>query len=237
MQQKRATTRKYSFFNLYRRAAEREINMDLKGKKINFLGDSITEGHGTSGKDKIFLNLLKEREGLKEARNYGIGGTRIANQMGEDDMAPSYCQRFCEMDDDADIIVVFGGTNDYGHGNAPLGTFASITPDTFYGACRYLIEGLMEKYPTSLIVFMAPLHRKDDASPSMGNREPLETYVKIIREVCEYYSIPLLDLYKTLGICPNVEISRVTYCPDGLHPNDAGHELIYSRLAGFVKSL
>lgn len=33
--------------------------MELKGKKINFLGDSITEGCGTTKNDKIFLNVLK----------------------------------------------------------------------------------------------------------------------------------------------------------------------------------
>ena len=34
--------------------------MELTAKKINFLGDSITEGVGTSSKANIYLNLLKE---------------------------------------------------------------------------------------------------------------------------------------------------------------------------------
>ena len=54
--------------------------MELKGKVINFLGDSITEGHGTSDvATKPFHQLLKVNAGLKEARNYGKGGTKIAS--------------------------------------------------------------------------------------------------------------------------------------------------------------
>ena len=37
--------------------------MELKGKKINFLGDSITEGVGASAPDKVYWRLIAEREG------------------------------------------------------------------------------------------------------------------------------------------------------------------------------
>ena len=111
--------------------------MKLQGLKINFLGDSITEGVGASGKDKIYHAVLKERTGLAEARNYGISGTRFALQKGteekpKDDYVDinSFCERFHMMDDDADVVVVFGGTNDYGHGDAPIGGFSDRTPDT-----------------------------------------------------------------------------------------------------------
>ena len=51
--------------------------MELKGTKINFLGDSITEGAGTSSHDKMFTMLI-EREYGAICQNYGIGGTRLA---------------------------------------------------------------------------------------------------------------------------------------------------------------
>ena len=54
--------------------------MELKGTKINFLGDSITEGHGASSIDHVYWKLLEERDGVI-ARGYGIGGTRIARQQ------------------------------------------------------------------------------------------------------------------------------------------------------------
>ena len=55
--------------------------MELQGKKAVFLGDSITEGHGTSEKAHIFMNILARETGLSEALNFGIGGTRIARQQ------------------------------------------------------------------------------------------------------------------------------------------------------------
>ena len=211
--------------------------MELKGKKINFLGDSITEGVGTACREEIYLNLLKEAEGLAEARNYGISGTRLAVQNGPEDWGPAYSVRYTEMDDDADIVVVFGGTNDFGHGNAPIGQFSDRVNTTYYGACHVLMQGLIEKYPAAAIVFMTPLHRLSEDEPSMGNGLPLKRYVEIIKEVAAYYSIPVLDLFAMGGIQPRVPVQQERYCPDGLHPNGEGHKLIASRLAGFLKAL
>ena len=211
--------------------------MDLKNKKINFLGDSITEGVGTACREEIYLNLIKEAEGLAEARNYGISGTRLAVQNGPEDWGPAYSVRYTEMDDDADIVVVFGGTNDFGHGNAPIGSFDDRVNTTYYGACHVLMQGLIEKYPAAVIVFMTPLHRLTEDEPSMGNGLTLKAYVDIIKEVAQFYSIPVLDLYAMSGIQPRVPVQQEKYCPDGLHPNGEGHKLIASRLTGFLKSL
>ena len=59
--------------------------MELKNKKINFLGDSITQGVGTTEDKYIYLNVMKNECGLAAARNYGISGTRIARQHVEND--------------------------------------------------------------------------------------------------------------------------------------------------------
>jgi lysophospholipase L1-like esterase len=58
-----------------------------------------------------------------------------------------------------------------------------------------------------------------------------------LKEVLEFYSIPTLDLWACSGIQPKVDVLKEKYCPDGLHPNDAGHKLIADRLAGFLKTL
>lgn len=221
--------------------------MKLEGLKINFLGDSITEGHGTSNIENTYWNVLKRKEGLCEARGYGIGGTRIAKKRTPSENPRwdlDFIGRYPEMDDDADVVVVFGGTNDFGHGDAELGEMSDRTPYTFYGACHTLFEGLLNKYPGSTIVIMTPLHREfeDDIRGGHNKKDgeglgTLLTYVNIIKEVAAYYSLPLLDLWSVSGIQPNVRAIRERYCPDGLHPNDAGHEIIASRLAGFLKTL
>ncbi len=213
--------------------------MNLSGKKINFLGDSITEGVGTSAENKIFLNIIKERCGLAAARNFGIAGTRIADYIGEDpgNWGESFAARFGKMDDDADAVVVFGGTNDFGHGNAPFGTFGDSEPNTFYGALSTLMCGLIEKYPNAQLVFMTPLHRREELKQNPNSKRVFRDYVYAIREMAEYYSIPVLDLYAVSGIQPCIESLKARLCPDGLHPSDLGHEKIANCLESFLKRI
>ena len=219
--------------------------MKLENIKANFLGDSITEGHGTSGKDKVYHALIAKKFGMKEARNYGIGGTRFALQS-KPSANPiwdrSFSERMNEMDDDAELIVLFGGTNDFGHGDAPLGSFTDRAPITFYGACHYIMEGLIKKYPDAKIVVMTPLHRCNEDNPKGDGHKaydvaPLKTYVNIIKEVAEYYSLPVLDLWAVSGIQPKVDIIKSKYCPDGLHPNDAGHEKMAKVIGNYLAAL
>ena len=65
----------------------------------------------------------------------------------------------------------------------------------------------------------------------------LKTYVNIIREMAEYYSLPVLDLYAESGIQPKVDAIREKFCPDGLHPNDAGHVLLANKIYAYLRSL
>ena len=217
--------------------------MELKGTKINFLGDSITEGAGTSSHDKMFTMLI-EREYGAICQNYGIGGTRIARQKNasaEEKFDRDFVSRVPEMDADADIVVVFGGTNDFGHGDAPIGTMSDRTPYTFYGALHCLYTALIEKYPGVPIAVLTPLHRITEDIPTGDNKPApvgtLKEYVNIIREVAEYYSLPVLDLFKESGLQPKIPIIQQKYVPDGLHPNDAGNEILAHKIARFLEML
>lgn len=210
--------------------------------KINFLGDSITEGHGVQPEES-FVGLVAAQTGAV-CRNYGIGGTRIAKQRIPSEKSRwdlDFCSRVEEMDADADVIVVFGGTNDYGHGDAVMGTMADRTPNTFYGALHTLYTSLLQKYPDSVIVVATPLHRVNDGigiSPSglYVLAYPLKSYVDVIREVAEYYSLPVLDLYANSGLQPKVDIINQRYFLDGLHPNPAGHRVLARQMLAFLHS-
>ena len=220
--------------------------MELKGKKINFLGDSITEGVGTSDVSNGFVAIIGRECELAASRNYGIGGTRIARQtIGCDNSVwdLDFCGRYAEMDKDADVVFVFGGTNDYGHGDAPIGCMEDRTPWTFYGALHTLFSGLTELYPNSEIVVATPIHRLNETSRNGDGiykriaALPLEEYVKIIREVAAYYALPVLDLWSVSGIQPNIPLNMERYIPDGLHPNDEGNKLLAKRIIAFLKAL
>lgn len=218
--------------------------MKLKNAKINFLGDSITEGHGTSSEAARFTNLLAEKYELGVMRNYGIGGTRIARQdnvLGDPRWELDFCKRALEMDEDADAVVVFGGTNDFGHGSAPIGSPEDRTPYTFWGACHTLMTELIERYPGKPIVIVTPLHRANEANPhgdiGKENGITLKEYVDIIKTVAAYYSLPVLDLWAISGLQCAVPVIREKFVPDGLHPNDAGHVILAERIGNFLLAL
>lgn len=217
--------------------------MELKGKKIIFLGDSITEGVG-AGTDGRYPTLIERACGAI-CYNHGISGTRIARQHKPADppsrMDLDFCLRAQDMEPEADIVIVFGGTNDFGHGDVPLGTIADRDETTFCGALHTLFRTLWEKYPTATIVVMTPLHRvgEHDTINEHGYPviAPFKCIAETIKEVAAYYSLPVLDLYAVSNLNPELPVVRETFMPDGLHPNDAGHERIASRLIGFLKSL
>lgn len=217
--------------------------METKNKKINFLGDSITEGVGASCPENNYVSVFGRISGA-QVRNYGIGGTRIAKQRSKSMFEiwdRDFVGRVEEMDADADIVVVFGGTNDFGHGDSKIGDFESRDEYTFYGAMHSLCIKLINKYPNSEIIFMTPLHRlSEDADVNeMGirNQRTLAGYVDIIKEVAAYYGLPVLDLFSTSGLQPKVDIIKELYMPDGLHPSDKGAERIARRLYSFISAL
>ena len=217
--------------------------MNIQNKKILFLGDSITEGYGPQDINNVYWKRLERNEGCISV-GYGISGTRIARQQkpSADPREDMYFRsRVADMDKDADVVIVFGGTNDYGHGDAAMGCFDDRTDDTFYGALHNLYCDLIAKYPNAQLVVMTPLHRVGECKDynDFGVRcvGALEDYVDVICQVAGYYGIPVLDLHRVSGIQPENPVLREAYTPDGLHPNDAGHALIYSRLKGFLETL
>ena len=217
--------------------------MELKNKKVLFLGDSITEGTGASSPETCYVSVFGKISGA-EVKNYGIGGTRIARQRRKsvkERHDKDFLSRVDGMDDNAEIVVVFGGTNDFGHGDSTIGTMESRDEYTFYGALHILCTSLINKYPNAEIIFMTPLHRigEENEVNEIGLKHEvlLSGYVEIIKEVAGYYSLPVLDLFNTSGMQPNVDVIREIYMPDGLHPSDAGAEKIAKRLYSFLLSL
>lgn len=211
--------------------------MELKGLKINFLGDSITQGCGVTP-ETVFHAVAAKEAGFT-AINHGAGGSCFAREISEEEAEgwpQCFCDRIDDLDADADMVVVFGGVNDYGHGSAPIGTPNDRTPDTFYGACHYMIQTLLDKFPGKPIVFMTPVHYQAEMLKNMHGKI-FKEYVKIIRDVCEEYSIPICDIYANSGIIPALESQRPIFIPDGVHPNARGHEIIASRFLGFMRSL
>lgn len=224
--------------------------MNIQGLKVNFLGDSITEGAGVVDQSNRYDNRLMAMCQLRAINSYGISGSRLAHQIHPSD-TPRYdlcfCGRAYDMDTTADMVVVFGGVNDYIHGDAPFGQLGDTTPATYCGGVYFLMRYLREAYAGKPVIFMAPARcflRKevDDRVVSTHAKKrpggkPLRAYVDVILETAKQFQIPALDLYNDLGLDPHDPEIFDTYTKDGLHFNDAGHAVIAQKLKDFIEAL
>lgn len=203
--------------------------------KMNCLGDSITYGYINEEGDameKSYPVLLREILNFDTVRNYGINGSTIAD--GEN---PMYI-RYKDMEDDADIVSVLAGTNDYGRTTveiSPLGTIEDKNGNTVYGALDILCRGLKEKYPKSFIFFMTPLHCENDNIPNKYGYT-LEDVLEAISEVCAKYNILVFDLNNEVKFTPENEEFYNKYCIDGTHPNQRFvKEVLAYKIADYIK--
>jgi lysophospholipase L1-like esterase len=219
------------------------------GKNIAVLGDSVAAGYGLAEpSEQCFISLVKNKLGMANAFNYGMPSTKVATVTPGDN---SFTQRYAAMDNSADIILISNpGYNDYGNSlslngliAAPFGTMADRTDISFYGALHVLFSGLMAKYVGKTIVVCTALHRiavffapGDDSVVNPETGKNLKQYVEAVREVAEYYGLPVLDFYKGLNnINPNIAALRTAYMPDGLHPNEEGHQIIANAICSYLE--
>jgi len=233
--------------NIFQKAV---TDMELKGKIIDFLGDSITEGVGVTDRaNNRYDNVLKKNCGLAATYNYGIGGTRLAHQK-KPSAKPRhdlcFCGRVYDLNKEADIIVVYGGVNDYIHGDAPFGQIGDTTPATFCGGVYFLMNFIKTQYPGKTVVFMTPARLyydgMDGSKPSFRpqktpDAKPLLAYIDAVEKTAAKFEIPVLNLYEKLGIDPTKPEDKEKYTVDGLHFNDAGHHIMAARLQEFLEAL
>ena len=206
--------------------------------KINFLGDSITEGAIISSQDKCFVNVVGEMLHCV-SRNYGISGTRIGKAVTPSEnisFDQYFASRVKNMDRDADYVFVFGGTNDYG-AQVKFGQIGDKTADTFCGGVYELITELLKYYKKEQIVFMVPLYREDEHIPlnRSGDGGPgrvLQEYRDALIEIVKSFDIKLFDIKDIIGKGENNPLLA-----DGLHPNDEGHRVVAKLICDYVMEL
>ena len=212
------------------------------GKIIDWLGDSIVQDDDFDDRVIEYFSLVKG-DGYE---SHGINGSTIAKDTN--DTRDSMAVRYSDMDDDADVIVVSGGTNDYQYSWTPFGELGDNTVETFYGALDVLCRGLITKYPTKLIFFTTPIKRNQhgsnsrreldttqDVANSLG--KTLKDYCDAIKDVCAKYSIPVCDLYSESLLNPNMTAQASMFDSVGTHPNSTGKVIMARRVRGFMKQL
>lgn len=209
---------------------------------IAFLGDSITLGYGLENKKRRYTALTAQALGMEE-RNYGITGTLIAKAGlnrtdGNDFLSRAY------LIDDADIAVIFGGTNDYFWSDKPI---CGCGEEYFEFAVRTLAERVNEKRKGKITLFVTPYphngignyaggsHWQDsdrhDTSEKNYNGHTLKDYVDLTVKICDEYDIPCLNLFEAFDFCWQ------KHTGDGCHPNEDGHALLAEAITKKLKTV
>lgn len=206
--------------------------------KINFLGDSITQGAGAEHPENMYTTLVAKHFHAEEC-NYGVGGTRIARQVKPTNNPDGdvFMCRAVQLPKDAEFTFVFGGTNDYGHGDAKLGVFEDRDEYTFYGAFHKLVAYMVGAFPKNKLCFVLPIPRFDQDNPyGDGSKDlpcaPMSAYVQAEREVLDFYGVEYLDLSDMFYIPSDTGYGELF--ADGLHPNPKGHRLLADCLIAYL---
>lgn len=232
----------YTYINEALQEVNKTITNPLKNKNIAFLGDSFT-----ANPDR-YINKLIELSGLN-AVNYGVGGTRMV-KASPLDTTQNFEARYPSMSNDVDMVVVFGGTNDFGYGDYEYGTFtdgANPNKYTFYAGLHRLFSGIYNKYLGKPVLIITPCHRSNTLTTypeytvgadgtltpvTSAIGIPLKKYVDAIKEVAQFYSFHVADAYSESGFNP---IDNNNYMADGLHPSTLGAERLAKWMLPYIE--
>lgn len=230
-------------------AQEKQVQNQWFGKKVAYLGDSITDERHV-GTTKNYWEFLYELLGI-EHLVYGINGHQWNDVLGQAEKLKA------ERGDDVDAIFIFAGTNDF-YGNVPLGEWYIVKYDsvevsgpkkevrrrryfqmeeaTFRGRINQVMSYLKTNYPTKQVILLTPIHRayakfgqkniQPEESYPNGIGLYIDEYVEAVKEAANVWAVPVIDLNSICGLFPTYD-SHTRYFAneekDRLHPNAEGH--------------
>lgn len=213
-----------------------ERRMDFADIKIACLGDSITAAANLEGQENYpacsYPAVLQELLGAEEVVNLGIGGSTIGRYWSN-----PFVERYREIPQDTDIIIVMGGTNDgFCLSEKEFGTLTERKPRTFCGDLDELMRGLKENYPQAAIYFVTPLPNilQDYLMRERTYLLPQSNLVNVMLTLAAEYDFRVIDLYNA-NLLDSHDADIVTdYVPDGVHANENGYRILAQHIAAEI---
>ena len=213
-----------------------ESTIDFSGKKIACLGDSITAASNLDNLEDYqqysYPTRLKELLGAEEVTNLGIGGSSIGRYW-----ADAFADRYQEIPEDTDIILVMGGTNDgFCVSEAEFGSLEQREARTFCGDLDELMRGIKENYPDAMVFFATPLPNilHDYLRSERSYLLPQKDFADVILTLADEYGFQVVDLYNS-NILDSHDANIVEeYMPDGVHCNPQGYQILAEHFAAEI---
>ena len=204
----------------------------LEGLKVNIIGDSYFAGQ-TLPQEQVWPALLATKYNWVYT-NFGSNGNMVSSYNNLDNQP--MCRRYRMMpSNDADIVMINGGRNDYNN-NVPLGTVDSEDTNTFMGALNTLFAGLREKYPNAMLMYTTVWNFPDTNAES---ELTYLDYAQAAEQVCEKWDVFCFRAYdpEVSGVDMRDETFRARYClneDDISHLNLAGMKLVMPVYEAFL---
>lgn len=230
------------------------IRHPWQGKRVGYLGDSITDPNCYGDKIKKYWSFLEEWLGITPFV-YGVSGRQW------NDVPRQAEQLKKEHGEEVDALLVLLGTNDFNEG-IPVGEWYTEKKEqvmaargktkkletrikrtlvmdnrTYKGRINIGISRLKSLFPDKQIILLTPLHRsfadfgEKNVQPdeSYQNRcgEYVDAYVLAVKEAANVWGVPVIDFNAVTGMNPMVEGQlEYFYDPtfDRLHPSTKGQE-------------
>lgn len=213
-----------------------ENDVDFSEISIACLGDSITEAANLSDMENYqqysYPTKLKDLLGAESVVNLGIGGSSIGRYWDQ-----AFVDRYQEIPEDTDLILVMGGTNDgFCLSENELGTMEERKERTYIGDLDELMRSLKRDYPDATIVFATPLPNvlHDILRKERDYLLPQSLLVNIMKQLAAEYEIPVIDLYNSNILDTHDAAVIYNYMPDGVHCNSDGYTLLAEHMAAEV---
>ena len=214
-----------------------------QGKRIGYLGDSVSDPNSYNGTIKHYWSYLSEYLSTKPIVAACSGYEwwhlpELADKM------------YAEVGQDIDGIIVFLGTNDFNSG-VPIGEWYEETTvqypvarrgerkqvkalkhrtlvmdeGTLKGRINIGMKKLKQMWPEKQIILLTPLHRaiadfgdrnyQPDESYQNPCGEYVDAYVDAIKEAGNVWAVPVIDLNALSGLYPMLnEHTRYFYDAD-----------------------
>lgn len=222
-------------------------------ENLTIFGDSICKGvrwDTESGRYRLCEH--KNFEALTQfgipVYNYAKMGATVWDGLK---MLERHAKNLTEGDT---VLLEFGGNDcdfDWNEvSEKPAGAHQPhLSPDDFLTSYRSLIRGVRQTGAGVALASPLPIHadryfdwisrgrNAENLLCWLGDREMLarwqETYATAVRELAWEENCPLLDL-RTVFLCRHD--FRTLLCEDGIHPTQAGHDLIEQTLLDFFQT-
>lgn len=208
-----------------------EIKDKLSGKTILMMGDSLMRGAKWEGG---FANCIKENHPTATVINLAKDGKHLIDgEIG----AQMTTWKSENPDTIPDVVIINGGGNDFLNSrNLGTPTLDNTEPlnnlDTTCNAVDTMFWYIFDSYPATRIFFITgPIIKKIEGSPTP--KVQLQ-YYDAIRQICEKFGVPVIDLTKNCQIPPSVEaVGKKYYDTDPVHLTEAG----YRRVSAYIENV